>query len=195
MKDDTRLDVFTTEIKSCEDCGMCDKDWGDEPACLNEDLKEEFCTIPTPLNEIWDKCPLPLNRKQHPRNPFLCVDIIFEIDNKVLLIERQNPPHGWALPGGYVDYGEAVEHAAIREAKEETSLNVTKLELLGVYSDPNRDPRSHNVSVVFIATEFSGTPKAGDDAKETGIWARDCLPELAFDHAQIVNDYFERKNK
>jgi ADP-ribose pyrophosphatase YjhB (NUDIX family) len=127
------------------------------------------------------------------RNPLLTVDIIIELEGKgIVLIKRRNPPLGWAIPGGFVDYGESLESAAVREAREETSLDVALRYLLGAYSDPGRDPRHHTVSVVFVA-EAEGTPRAGDDAGEIGIFHRDSLPDsLAFDHRKILEDYFNR---
>lgn len=124
------------------------------------------------------------------RNPYPTVDIIIELeDGNIVFIERVNPPHGFALPGGFIDYGESAEDAARREAKEETSLDVELVRLLGVYSDPARDPRHHTLSVVYVA-KASGQPKAGDDAK-TIIVAKPENPPLplAFDHAKIVADY------
>lgn len=133
---------------------------------------------------------------KHPRNPYLATDIIIEMPkNKIVLIKRKNPPHGWALPGGFVEYGESVEAAAVREAKEETSLDVTLLKQLHTYSKPDRDPRQHIVSVVFIASA-SGEPKAADDAKEVGIFDPGDLPPLgkmAFDHRIIIRDYLIHK--
>lgn len=130
------------------------------------------------------------------RQPALTVDIIIESqdhEGKIVLIERKNPPPGWAIPGGFVDYGETVEAAAVREAEEETSLKVELKALLGVYSDPERDPRGHTVSVVFV-TEGRGTPQARDDAAELDFFDKSTLPEtLAFDHARILSDYFEYK--
>ncbi len=128
------------------------------------------------------------------RNPFPTVDIIIEMgEDKILLIKRKNPPYGWALPGGFVDYGESLEAAAIREAEEETSLKVELECQLGAYSDPDRDPRFHTISVVFVARVLQGSPMAADDAKEVGIFGKDNLPEdLAFDHGKILKDYFER---
>ena len=124
------------------------------------------------------------------KNPFPTVDIIIRIGNGIVLIERKNPPYGWALPGGFVDYGESLEKAAIREAKEETSLDVRLISQLGAYSDPDRDPRHHTITVVFIA-EAEGTPKAADDALTAKIFTFDTLPEnLAFDHRKICRDYF-----
>ena len=127
-------------------------------------------------------------------NPLLTVDIIVELaDGTIVLIERKNPPYGWALPGGFVDYGESIEHAAIREAEEEISLNVTLTEQFYTYSDPRRDPRHHTVSTVFIATAV-GVPRAADDAKTVRTFRESNLPApLAFDHAQILRDYFTLK--
>jgi ADP-ribose pyrophosphatase YjhB (NUDIX family) len=128
------------------------------------------------------------------RNPFPTVDIIIEVEGGIVLIERRNPPPGWAIPGGFVDYGETVEEAAVREAKEETGLDVTLASLLGVYSDPRRDPRSHTISTVFVATA-SGAPVADDDAADAGVFTRDTLPEkIAFDHREILEDYFKGRN-
>lgn len=131
-------------------------------------------------------------KKQY-RNPLPTVDIIIEIHNGIILIERVNPPYGWALPGGFVDYGESLEDSAVREAKEETSLDVTLQEQFHCYSDPDRDPRHHTVTTVFIA-EASGTPKAADDARHLEIFTEDNLPEpIAFDHEKIIRDYFRYK--
>ena len=110
----------------------------------------------------------------------------------IVLIKRKNPPFGWALPGGFVDYGECLESAAKREAEEETSMKVELLYQLGTYSDPSRDPRHHTISVVFVG-RATGTPKAADDAVEVGIFDRLSLPDhLAFDHGEILRDYFKR---
>jgi 8-oxo-dGTP diphosphatase len=123
------------------------------------------------------------------RNPIPTVDIIIEIEGGVVLIERENPPHGWALPGGFVDEGESVAAAALREAREETSLEVTLTEQFFCYSDPARDPRKHTISVVFIA-RAEGQPEGDDDARQAQIFSADSLPDpLAFDHAQILSDY------
>ena len=128
------------------------------------------------------------------RNPLPTVDIIIEISKGILLIKRKNPPYGWALPGGFVDYGESLEDAALREAKEETSLHVKLVSALGAYSDPKRDARHHTISYVFIARS-KGKAKASDDAIEIGIFDRNSLPEnLAFDHEKILRDYFSRKS-
>ncbi|MBI5783411.1 MAG: NUDIX hydrolase [Gammaproteobacteria bacterium] len=127
------------------------------------------------------------------KTPALTTDIIIELKDRpdvpIVLIRRKNPPHGWALPGGFVDVGEAVEHAAVREAEEETALHVTLKILLGCYSDPRRDPRSHTASVVYVA-EAEGEPRAQDDAAGVAIFSPEALPSpLVFDHAQILRDY------
>jgi ADP-ribose pyrophosphatase YjhB (NUDIX family) len=128
--------------------------------------------------------------KSTPRNPFLTVDVIIEVEGGIILIKRKKPPPGWAIPGGFVNYGESLEDAVRREAKEETGLDINIVRQFHTYSDPKRDPRHHTVSTIFIATA-SGKPKAGDDAKEIGIFTKDSLPEdLAFDHRQILEDYF-----
>ena len=127
------------------------------------------------------------------RNPFPTVDIIIEHQGGIILIERKNPPHGWALPGGFVDYGESLEAAAVREAREETSLEVANLRLLGCYSDPARDDRMHTISTVYIADGF-GEPQAADDAAHLEVFPLDSLPEtLCFDHAAILADYAATK--
>ena len=127
------------------------------------------------------------------KTPLLTVDIVVEIDGGIVLIERKNPPHGWAIPGGFVDDGETLEHAALREAKEETSLDVKLVEQFHAYSDPRRDPRRHTVSTVFIATA-SGIPKGEDDATAARIFREENLPApIVFDHARILGDYFRYK--
>jgi 8-oxo-dGTP diphosphatase len=132
--------------------------------------------------------------KKH-RNPFPTVDIIIELENGIVLIRRKNPPHGWALPGGFVDYGESLEAAAVREAKEETSLDVTNLRLLGCYSDPKRDDRMHTISTVYIA-DGSGIPQAADDAAHLAVFPLSDLPDhLCFDHGEILKYYRETKVK
>lgn len=128
-----------------------------------------------------------------PRNPFPTVDIIIEMPDGIVLIKRKNPPHGWAIPGGFVDYGESLEQAAVREAKEETSLDVELTRQFHTYSDPKRDPRFHTVSTVFIA-KADGTPKAADDAAEIAVFRKGGLPSpLCFDHAHILDDYFNSR--
>ncbi len=128
------------------------------------------------------------------RNPLPTADIIIELDHdKIVLIKRKNIPFGWAIPGGFVDYGESLESAAVREAKEETGLDVTLIRQLHTYSRPDRDPRQHTITTVFIASA-SGTPVAADDAAEIGVFGRDDLPSpLAFDHEDILDDYFRLK--
>jgi ADP-ribose pyrophosphatase YjhB (NUDIX family) len=130
------------------------------------------------------------------RNPVPTVDIIIEVgDGKIVMILRKNEPIGWAIPGGFVDYGESLEDAAVREAKEETSLDVTLLEQMHTYSEPGRDPRQHTISTVYIATG-KGIPKEADDAAEIGIFTEDTLPSpLMFDHGRILADYFRNKKK
>ena len=132
--------------------------------------------------------------KQERNSPLVTVDIIIEVNDRgIVLIERKNPPHGWALPGGFVDYGETLESAALREAREETSLDVKLAEQFHTYSDPGRDPRHHTVSTVFIASA-TGTPRGADDAKRAELFTEDNLPSpIVFDHAQILRDYFQYK--
>lgn len=127
------------------------------------------------------------------RNPTPTVDIIIELLDQphcpIILIERKNDPQGWALPGGFVDYGETVETAAIREAQEEVNLEVELVEQFYVYSDPARDPRQHTLSIVFIATA-KGKPEALDDAKSVGVFHLwEIPPNLCFDHNIILKDY------
>lgn len=132
-----------------------------------------------------------MNDRQQPR---LTVDVIVEVGkDRLVLIRRKNPPPGWALPGGFVDAGETVEQAAVRETLEETSLRVELVRQFHVYSDPARDPRGHTVSVVFIG-RAQGEPRAADDAAEARTFPVDALPqELAFDHGRILADYLNRR--
>lgn len=124
------------------------------------------------------------------RNPLPTVDIIIEVEGGIVLIKRKNPPHGWAIPGGFLDWGESVEACAVREAREETGLAVRLRSLFYVYSRPDRDPRHHTVTTVFIA-RAQGRPAAADDAIDAGVFGADDLPApLAFDHGQILRDYF-----
>jgi ADP-ribose pyrophosphatase YjhB (NUDIX family) len=127
------------------------------------------------------------------QNPIATVDIIIEVESKgVVLIKRKNPPYGWAIPGGFVDYGESLEKAAMREAKEETNLEVNLVRQFHTYSDPKRDPRHHSISTVYIG-KAEGIPQAEDDALEIGIFNESNLPEqIAFDHRSILRDYFKR---
>jgi ADP-ribose pyrophosphatase YjhB (NUDIX family) len=127
------------------------------------------------------------------RNPLLTVDTIIETKSGIVLIKRKNPPLGWAIPGGFVDYGETIESAAVREAKEETSLVVSLVRQFHTYSARERDPRHHTVSTVFIA-KADGKPVAADDAEDAGVFTRENLPQdIAFDHRQILEDYFNGK--
>jgi len=127
------------------------------------------------------------------QNPIPTVDIIIEIESKgIILIKRKNPPYGWAIPGGFVDYGESLEKAAVREAKEESNLDVKLIRQFHTYSNPKRDPRHHSISTVFIA-KAKETPQAKDDAVEIGIFNELNLPdEISFDHRLILNDYFKK---
>ncbi len=125
------------------------------------------------------------------RNPAMAADTIIEMDGGgIVLIERRNEPHGWAIPGGFIDYGESAEAAAVREAKEETGLDVELVEQFQVYSAPERDPRRHTITIVFIASA-RGVPVADDDALRAVVAGEDTLPKpLAFDHTRILADYF-----
>ncbi len=132
------------------------------------------------------------------RNPSPTVDIIIELVDRphrpIILIERKNPPYGWAMPGGFVDYGESMETAACREAQEETGLDVSLVEQFYVYSHPERDPRQHTISLVFIATAM-GTPQAADDAKHLEVFDMWQIPKnLCFDHDRVLQDYLTYRN-
>ncbi len=138
-------------------------------------------------------CPDCGNKISIYHSPTPTVDIIIEYRGGIVLIDRKNPPPGWALPGGFVDYGESIEHAAVREAKEETSLEVDDLTMFHVYSAPDRDPRGHTITTVFVA-KGSGALIAQDDAAKAQIFTLDNLPKkMAFDHAQILQDYISWK--
>ena len=127
------------------------------------------------------------------RNPLPTADVLIEVGDRVVLVRRKHPPRGWAIPGGFVETGETVETAAVREALEETGLRVTLTALLGVYSDPARDPRHHTISTVYVGSA-SGSPAGGDDAAEARLFGENDLPSpLAFDHAKILADYFRFK--
>ncbi|MBC7218646.1 MAG: NUDIX hydrolase [Hadesarchaea archaeon] len=122
--------------------------------------------------------------------PALTVDLVIKLRGGVVLVKRKNEPYKdcWALPGGFVEYGEKVEDAAVREAFEETGLRVKLLGLIGVYSDPNRDPRGHTVSICYLAKKAGGRLRSGSDAKEVGVFRKIPWGQLAFDHAQILKD-------
>ena len=135
------------------------------------------------------------------RNPVPTVDIIIELDDgrrdyrerRIVLIYRKNPPVGWALPGGFVDYGESLESAAIREALEETSLRVELLRQFHTYSDPERDPRQHAITTVYIASA-RGNPRGADDAKRAEVFELGALPDnIVFDHARILDDFINER--
>ena len=125
-----------------------------------------------------------------PAVPVPTVDVIIEVGSRIVLIRRKHPPPGWAIPGGFIDAGETAQDAAVREALEETGLGVTLTDLLGVYSDPKRDPRKHTISTVYIG-KSQGSPIGGDDAADARLFGEEDLPSpLAFDHAKILADYF-----
>ena len=125
--------------------------------------------------------------------PYVTVDAIIELDEGIVIIERSNPPFGWALPGGFVDYGESLEDAVKREAKEETNLDLTQIRQFHTYSNPQRDPRFHTIGTVFIA-KAKGRPKAGDDAAGLKVIKRSEIEKLdfAFDHKKILQDYLKK---
>ncbi len=127
------------------------------------------------------------------KNPKPTADIIVNFGEKILLVNRRNPPHGWAMPGGFIDYGESAEDAAVREIREETGVEVTGLAQFHTYSDPKRDPRFHTITVVFTA-RGTGVPIAGDDAGEVGLFGPDELPSpIVFDHPRILDEYFRAR--
>ena len=150
-------------------------------------MKERFCKKIEKLNIPQWVSP----------TPFLTVDGIIKIFNPsfkgIVLIKRKNPPLGFALPGGFVEYSESVEEALIREMKEETNLDIKIEKLLGIYSNPNRDPRIHTASAVFVCSA-SQMPKAGDDAKETFVFKLEDIPfeKLVFDHSLILKDFLKQ---
>jgi ADP-ribose pyrophosphatase YjhB (NUDIX family) len=146
------------------------------------------------MSQKVKKCPRCGQEIEAYRNPVPTVDVIIEIESRgIVLIRRKNPPYGWAIPGGFVDYGESLEEAAVREAKEETSLDVELIRQFHTYSDPTRDPRQHTITTVYIG-KAKGKPHARDDALEIGIFTRSNLPEqMAFDHRKILEDYFRTK--
>ncbi|MCD6326134.1 NUDIX hydrolase [bacterium] len=128
------------------------------------------------------------------KNPIPTVDIIIELESGgIVLIDRANPPFGWAIPGGYAEYGESLEDCAVREAKEETSLDVVLKSQFHTYSDPSRDKRHHSITTVYVATA-KGTPVGADDAKRAAVFQEDSLPDnIAFDHRDILSDYFSKR--
>ena len=148
------------------------------------------------MTTIIRRCPRCGHESEEFRNPVPTVDIIIEIgDGGIVLVRRKNPPVGWALPGGFVDYGETLEEAAVREAKEETSLSITLTGQFHTYSNPGRDPRRHTITTVFTAAA-DGAPRAGDDAEKAGVFHEGNLPSpVVFDHADILADYFRRRRR
>ncbi|MGD9014813.1 MAG: NUDIX hydrolase [Candidatus Omnitrophota bacterium] len=128
------------------------------------------------------------------QGPFVTVDAIIEINDAIVLIKRRNPPFGWALPGGFLDYGESLEQAVIREAKEETGLSLTQVRQFHTYSAPGRDPRFHTVSTVYIA-KGKGEPKSGSDAASLKVVKIKDLEnyDFAFDHKEIIEDYLQQR--
>lgn len=140
-------------------------------------------------------CPRCGGRLSGHKNPTPTVDTIIELDGGIVLVARKNTPLGWALPGGFVDYGESLEEAAVREAAEETGLKIRLVCQLHTYSNPDRDARRHTITTVFIATASDQTPKGADDASEARVFPLEEIPELAFDHDKIVEDYLRFKKE
>lgn len=138
--------------------------------------------------------PCPVCGRYHAPSPTVDA-LIYDAARGIVLVRRKNEPVGWALPGGFVDYGESVEHAAVREALEETGLTVALTSLLGVYSDPARDPRQHTISTVFTAAATNPEDIAGgDDAAEARFFLPDALPpDIVFDHRKIIDDFLQRR--
>ncbi len=161
-------------------------------------LKEiNFCLYDKKAYEVFEKGVLRylehiLYKLQN--GPFTTVDAIIEIDGGVVIIQRSNPPFGWALPGGFVDYGESLEEAVVREAKEETSLDINDIKQFHTYSNPKRDPRFHTIGTVFTA-KAKGIPKAGDDAAGLKVISLKEIEkyDFAFDHKEILRDYLKTK--
>jgi ADP-ribose pyrophosphatase YjhB (NUDIX family) len=146
------------------------------------------------------QCPQCGTKVKEYKNPLPTVDIIIEVeaggvDTGFVLIKRKNEPLGWAIPGGFVDYGESLEEAAVREAREETGLRIHLVRQFHTYSDPERDPRFHAISTIYIA-RAQGVPEAGDDAQKVAIFDQHSLPEkIAFDHRKILEDYFKDQGR
>jgi 8-oxo-dGTP diphosphatase len=145
---------------------------------------------------VTENCPRCGHLLSRHRNPLPAVDIIIEYQNQgVVLIKRRNPPHGWALPGGFVEYGETLEEAAAREAREETGLEVEVLGQFHSYSDPRRDPRQHVITTVFVA-QGAGPLQAASDARAAAVFPPDDPPEpMAFDHGRILQDYLKVRQR
>ncbi len=143
----------------------------------------------------FKQCPQCGTKMRQYKNPLPTVDIIIEVEAGIVLIKRKNEPFGWAIPGGFVDYGESLEEAAVREAKEETGLNVRLIRQFHTYSDPKRDPRFHAISTVYFA-KAQGVPTAEDDAQDAEIFDHHNLPaDIVFDHRKILEEYFKDKNQ
>lgn len=168
----------------------------EKPSCLK---KITFCVLDSRAKEIFNKGVI--NYLKHliemsENCAFITVDAVIELNkDEIVIVRRSNPPFGWALPGGFIDYGETLEQAVIREAKEETNLDITKIRQMGTYSDPDRDPRFRTIGTVFIASA-KGTPKAGDDAAALKVVKLEEVDKLefAFDHKKIIQDYiYSRK--
>lgn len=129
------------------------------------------------------------------RSPAITVDGVLLTNSEILLVKRKNPPFQgmWALPGGFVEYGETTEHAVVREVQEETGLVTFVSSLLGVYSDPSRDPRGHTISIVYFIHKKKGNVLGGDDAEDASFHPLNSLPTLSFDHENIIQDAIRRK--